>query len=222
MRSCIHLKGMSGIYMIFNSVNNKIYIGKTNCFYKRSHQYVYDFRERKLGHLNNYLYNAIKKEGLDLFDFIPLEFVDKKLLTERELFWINHFKTTDRNYGYNIRMDSDNGMITSPETSLKISENLKHQWASGVRSGHSDKLKQSWLNDHERKANQSALFSANKTKYEYLVFLPEGKKVLNYTQLFELGLHNVMSGFHRTKSNDTVWKGVRIVRFPLGELDETI
>lgn len=207
--------------MIFNSVNNKIYIGKTQCLYKRAHQYIYDFKERKIGHLNNYLFNAMTKQGLESFDFVPLEFVEPSELTEREYFWMEHFRTTDRNYGYNIRMDSREGLITSPETSLKMSQNLKSQWASGVRDGHSEKLKKSWLNDHERKANQSALFSRYKTKYEYLVYLPEGAKVLNYSELAEHGLQTVVSNFHRKKSNDVTCKGIRVVRRPLGESNET-
>lgn len=222
MRKCTHLKGMSGIYMIFNSVNNKIYIGKTKCFYNRCSQYLYDFRERKIGHLNDYLFNAIKKQGIDSFDFIPLEFVNVENLTCRELYWINHFKTTDRNYGYNIRMDDIDGLITSPETSAKISENLKRQWASGVRDGHAGKLKARWKDDHERKALQSAMFSRYKTKYEYLVFLPSGKQIMNYQELVEHKLQTAISSFHRRKCNDVMCKGVRVVRFPLGEVDETV
>jgi group I intron endonuclease len=211
---------MSGIYMLFNSVNNKIYIGKTQCFYKRCHQYVYDFKERKIGHLNDYLFNAMNKQGIENFDFVPVEFVGVNDLTERELHWIQHFKTTDRNYGYNIRMDSKEGLITSPETSLKMSENLKRQWASGARDQHSEKLKKSWRDNHERKAAQSALFSRYKTKYEYQVFLPEGVKILNYSELVEYGLQTVVGSFHRKKTNDVFCKGVRVVRSPLGESNE--
>lgn len=208
--------------MIFNSINNKVYIGKTKCFYTRCHQYIYDFRERKIGHLNDYLFNAMKKQGIDNFDFIPLQFVNLECLTSRELYWINHFKTTDRNYGYNIRTDDIDGLVTSPETSAKMSENLKRQWSSGVRDGHSDKLKARWKDDYERKATQSALFSRYKTKYEYLVFLPEGKQLMNYQGLVERNLKNAISSFHRNNCNDVICKGIRVVRFPLGEVDETI
>lgn len=217
MRACPHLAGKSGIYMIFNSVNNKIYIGKTKCFYKRCHQYLYDFRERKIGHLNNYLYNAMNKIGIENFDFIPLEFCDLKDLTKREEHWINKLNTLNRNCGYNLRMDDDRGLITNPETSKKMSDNLKKQWRDGLRNNHSKKLKENWENNPQRKELQSELFTQYKTKYEYLIYINDLPEKVNYRELVDLGFSSVLSNFHRRKTNDCFCKGVRIVRVPYGE-----
>ena len=208
--------------MIFNSQNNKIYIGKTKCLYKRCHQYLYDIRERKIGHINDYLFNAINKIGLDHFDFIPLEFCEPSLLHEREEFWILELRTLDRNYGYNLRMDDDRGLITNPETSIKMSNNLKKQWADGIRDGHSDKLKKKWESDPHRRELQSLLFTKYKTKYEYEVYINDEVKVLLYKDLIELGLGNVVSSFHRKGTNDVMCKGIRVIRKPLGESNEII
>lgn len=221
MRKCIYLKNLSGVYIIFNSVNNKVYVGQTECFYRRCSQYIYDFETRAIGHLNDYLYRAIKKVGIDNFDFIPVEFIeDKSKLIERERFWIEQFRSTERNFGYNLRIDDErSGLITNPETSRKMSENLKRQWASGVRDSHSDKLKKSWKENPHRRETQSKLFTRYKTKYEYKVLLPEGVRIMNYADLVEMGLHSVISNFHRKKSNDVVHKGIRIIRAPLGEME---
>ena len=66
------------------------------------------------------------------------------MLAEKELFWIGRLRVTDRNVGYNLRLDSSTGMVTHSETSIKISNRLKKEWSEGVRDGHSDKLKVSW------------------------------------------------------------------------------
>ena len=222
MRPCIHLKDESGIYMLFNSVNNKIYIGQTIDFYRRCHQYIYDYNTGRIGHLNDYLSRAMKKVGIENFDFIPLEFVDDRdELYARERHWIEHFNTLDRNYGYNLRVDEVEGLRHNSETSAKQSENLKKQWASGVRSGHSDKLKKNWENNPHRKEVQSALFSRYKTKYEYKIFNGDSKDTGDYQRLVELGITSVVSTYHRRKVNDAVCKGIRVIRYPLGESNET-
>ena len=220
MRPCPHLTGKSGIYIIFNSKNNKIYVGKTKCFYKRCHQYVYDFKERKIWHINDYLFNAISNIGIEHFDFIPSEFCALSELTEREDFWITELNTLDRNYGYNLRRDDERGLVVSEETSSKMSANLKNQWSSGVRSQHSDKLKKNWEDNPHRREAQSAMFTKYKTKYEYKVHLPDGHIVVLYKELVELGLGNIISTLHRTKSNEGVCKGIKVERIPLGESNE--
>lgn len=219
MNPCIYLKGVSGVYLIHNTVNNKAYIGQTKCMYKRCHQYLYDFRERKLGHLNDYLFNAMQKIGIDKFQFIPLEFVDShEILTEREKYWIEHHDTLNRNYGYNLRLDDQEyGLITNPETSEKMTRNLKSQWESGLRDGHSEKMKDSWASNPERRAKQSQMFREMRTKYEYQVHTDKGVVVVDYAELVDMGLQSAISNFYRKKSNDVVCKGVRVVRAPKGE-----
>lgn len=214
MRKTIFLKGRSGIYGIVNSINNKIYIGKTKCMYKRCSQYEYDFKNRTLGHINDHLYNAMVKHGIESFDFIPLEFADVKLLTMLELEWIDRLESTDRNKGYNLRRDSSSSMIVHAETSSKISRNLKEQWSNGVRDDHSDKLKEYWDGNVIRKNQQSNLMSSVKTKYEYDVIHFNGSTEwgVNYSRLVELGLKNVISNFHRQKSDDVKCKGFRVIR----------
>lgn len=206
------------IYAIVNKVNNKVYVGKTKCGYRRCHQYLYDFRERQIGHINDYLYNAMRKVGIDNFEMFPLEFCDLNGIDARELHWMIELDSTNRNKGYNLRMDSSTGMITSSETSDKISNNLKRQWAEGLRDGHSEKLKKSWEGNSKRKKQQSKLMTNIKTKYEYVVTDPEGVTTLvNYQGLVDRGITGALTAFSRYKKNETMCKGYRIIRKPKGE-----
>lgn len=218
MKPNLFIKNRSGIYGLRNLVNGKIYVGKTKCFYRRCHQYVYDFRERKIGHLNDYLFNAISKVGITEFEFFVLEFCDHEKLTERELHWMDKLNSCNRNHGYNLRRDSSGGMITANETSNKISSNLKRQWSEGLRDNHSEKMKQSWSSNDFRKTEQSNLLRKIKTRYTYLVINPDGiPSIQNYQGLVKMGLKSVISNFKRSNSNKVMCKGHRVTRKLLGE-----
>lgn len=210
------LKERSGIYGIRNTMNNKLYIGRTQCMYKRCHQYVYDFKNRSIGHINDYLYNAMKKVGIDKFQFFPIQFEVNEHLPDLELYWMIHYNTCDPNFGYNLRQDVGAVYKIHPETSLKISNNLKKQWADGIRNGHSEKLKQSWKTRDREK--QSKLFSVSKTKYSYTLTKDGRTETCDYKRLVELKLQNCMANFHRSKiMNLCNHKGYTITRYPKGE-----
>ena len=78
---------MTGIYIIRNIVNNKVYIGQSIDIERRwkEHKRKYQYEnERK----NSYLYNAIYKYGIESFSFDILEECDKDKLNEREIYYI--------------------------------------------------------------------------------------------------------------------------------------
>lgn len=92
---------VSGIYEIINLRNQKRYIGQTKNLYRRQCNHIGKLR-RKI-HPNKHLQNAWNKYGKDAFEFQVLEYCSVDDLNERELYWINHYKSnTD---GYNIRLD---------------------------------------------------------------------------------------------------------------------
>lgn len=62
------LYGKPGIYKIYTSVNNKIYIGSSNNLYKRLSQHFE--RLKKLTHTNIILLNHCKKYGLVFGPFV--------------------------------------------------------------------------------------------------------------------------------------------------------
>lgn len=83
------------IYIIKNTVNNKVYIGQTK-----------DSLQKRFGkHLSSCEYvigKAIRKYGKDKFYIELLEEVDLENLNEREIFWINMFDSTNNKFGYNM------------------------------------------------------------------------------------------------------------------------
>jgi len=109
------------IYSITNKINNKMYIGQTTRgFYDR-----YDEYRRNASSCNTYLLKAFNKYGFNNFDFNIIETAENlNELNEKEIQFIKHFNTTNRNLGYNI----ESGGVHSPankETKTKLSKARK-------------------------------------------------------------------------------------------------
>lgn len=212
------LANRSGIYGIRNLVNNKIYVGRTSCFYRRCHQYVYGFLNRRLGDMNTYLFNSIFKNGLDNFEFFVLEFAPIEDLPDLELKWMNFYRSFDRNRGYNLNIDSGTVRIVNEETSKKISDSLKKQWADGLRSEHGNKIKEVWKNKNKEEQNRIVdNISKMKTRYNYKLEKDDVVEYVLYKKLKEMKLQNVISAFWEHGTNTVVHKGYKITRFHLGE-----
>jgi group I intron endonuclease len=204
------------IYLIINLVNDKVYVGKTKNPWSRCHQYLSGFREQSTHRINQHLLNAFSKYGIEQFLFRVWEICDTpERLAERELFWIDLFKTTSRDKGYNLRRDSSTGMVTHPETSEKIRKNLARQYANGQRAGHGEKMVAKWAESPERRTAQGKLFSRIKTKYRYVISDDYGgQETADYIALRERGLASVLSSFHRSGLNVAHLKGYKIERVP--------
>ena len=137
-------KHACGIYKIENTVDGKVYVGKSVDFYRRYHQHVYAHRKANSRRANRHLYNALKKYGIDSFVFSVLEVCRREDAAELELFWMRELKSLDRAFGYNLRADSSSGMITHEDTRKLLTELRKKEWREGVRDGHAEKMTQ-WL-----------------------------------------------------------------------------
>lgn len=209
-------KNKSGIYCITNKVNGKKYIGKTKCFYRRYCQYVSDVRSSNSNRINDYLLNSFNKYGFDSFTFEVIEFCSVEECSEKELYWILKLNTTDKEIGYNLRLDSSTGMITHEMTSKKISDRLRNEWENGVRKDHGEKLKASW--EFRDREEQSKLMSKTLTKYVYDLYYDDHEEVdVLYKQLRDRGLAAVIGTFHRRKVSEAKCKGVKVVRRKLNE-----
>ena len=90
------------IYKIINDVNDKIYIGKTECsIEKRFKEHCKDaFKERNE---KRPLYAAMKKYGIDHFHIEEIEQTDSP--EEREQYWIEYYGSFK--YGYNATLGGD-------------------------------------------------------------------------------------------------------------------
>lgn len=209
----------SGIYIIRNKVNNKVYIGKTKNFTKRWKQYLYDFRNQNTDHMNPYLLASMNKHGFNTFEFSVLEYCSIEESSERELYWMLQFDSTNRDFGYNLRMDTSSGMITHELTREKISKRLTREWSEGIRSQHGNKLKESWERGDRDRLEQSDRMSKSLTKYKYILTDKStgAVSVVLYNELKEIKLHGVISKFHKYKVNIVEFKGFKIERVSIND-----
>lgn len=194
-----------GIYLIINTINHLVYVGKSINLYKRKCQYISIINGTIPSRIyNNRFINHLQRYGKDNFEFIILEFVEynDELLAEAELKWIEYYKSNKKDTGYNLNINSRTKTIVSDETRLKISERLKKEWSDGKRKYHSKKLTDFWNNNLNRRKNQSSLMSNILTKYKYKITYPEKETIeMNYQQLKKNNLQNVIAEFKRKKSN---------------------
>lgn len=119
MKTDIKHKGKSGIYCIKNVVNNKVYIGKAKCIYKRIKQHITHLNTKSRDE-NPHLINSWYKHGRQNFEYYVLEYCEIEILSEKELFWIKKLDSLDRNKGYNLRLDSSTGLVITEQTRQKL------------------------------------------------------------------------------------------------------
>ena len=212
---------ISGIYCIINTVNNKKYVGKSKNIYMRIIQHISNLNKKSKDE-NRYLINSWHKYGRNKFDYFILEYLplDEKLLSERELFWIELLNVLDKNFGYNLRKDSSTGLIIHKSTSKKISERLKKEWKEGIRKNHSKKLSDNWKENPDRKKEQSKRMSKNLTKYIYKLYTLENIfiKDCTYKDLMQLHLNNVIAKFCKKKISKVKFKGYLIERLIIEDI----
>ena len=212
-----------GIYVIKNSINGKVYVGKSKNCYKRLHQHLSDIKiDNRNYNENPHLLNAFKKYGFDNFEYYLLEKFKEndinleEILSVRELYWINELDSLNRDKGYNLRYDSNGKCFCSEETRLKIKERAKKDWENGCHHDHSDKLKEYWKDNTERKLQQSKLMSKVKTKYSYIIYDPNGNLITDCGTIETLKEFKIdkaaYSAFSKKKSDDVVVKKFRIIR----------
>jgi len=89
----------SGVYIIRNLWNGKIYVGGSHDIEERWKQHVSKLNRGT--HPSNKLLNAWKKYGSNGFEFRIIEFCNETILIEREQYWIN--ATLAFPLGYNSR-----------------------------------------------------------------------------------------------------------------------
>lgn len=111
---------ISGVYMIRNRLDFRVYIGSSNNLYKRINQHKKEL-EKNI-HPNSYLQNFVNKYGLDNIYVEILEIINTNLLiTEKK--YIDLYNSANRQNGFNLDPNPvyRNSVPCSQETKNKIS-----------------------------------------------------------------------------------------------------
>ena len=185
------MENTSGIYMIKNKKNGKIYIGQTNNFKNRFRQHKQSFRRKD--HNNKYFQRAWDKHGEENFEFSILEYCDLDVINEREYFWVNKFKSYDSSKGYNIMLpNKDEKKFThSEETKAKI---------KGKDEEYSDDELISYLQEyfyHFGKVPTQRDLSGNKSFPNHVSYFNRFGSFQNALKKADLFIDNAL--FHRDK-----------------------
>lgn len=161
-------KNKCGIYLIRNIVNGKVYIGASVNINNRLYQHIAGLRSKNSQHTNEHFIASWHKYGEENFDYAVLEECLREHLKSREFFWMKKYKSTNPKFGFNKRMDSPDGMITHPETSLKFIENCKRRFADQTnRDEQGAFFKEFWRNNPEKKHKMSLKLKSIKQIYKF-------------------------------------------------------
>jgi group I intron endonuclease len=214
---------MIGIYAITNKLCEKRYVGKSKNVKERWYAHKWSLKKKKRPKdCNIHLWNAVQKYGIENFEFTVLEefeTCDEEVMKTRELFWMDFHKTTDRNFGYNLRRDSATKMIVHPETAAKISllfqgeknPNFGNNWSDSQKSRMSKIVKErhssgkfyskewrakigqaaseTWK-DETLKRQMAAKISKIKEKWDFHQFDRSGNLLKIWTSIKEIVLEN--------------------------------
>lgn len=86
------------IYIIRNTINNKVYIGQTRT--SVSQRWAEHLRHARYG--KQVINRAMRKYGVDKFYIETLEICNIKYLDEREIYYIDLYNSTNKSRGYNV------------------------------------------------------------------------------------------------------------------------
>ena len=108
---------MPYIYKITNTINNKVYIGKTSLtIQERFKEHCKDSNK----FFNRPLYAAMRKYGIENFSVEEVEYcINDEIASKREQYWIEYFHSY--HYGYNATMGGDGRRIYDYEA-------IYHHW----------------------------------------------------------------------------------------------
>ena len=128
---------MIGIYKITNKINGKSYIGQSVNIQKRFNAHKSTAFNPNSKIYDSPLYKAIRKYGIENFEFKILEECDETELDDKEIFYISKYQTNSK-MGYN--QDSGGNQVShynklSDDLVSKIIERLKNSLDNSDKIG---------------------------------------------------------------------------------------
>jgi len=124
------------IYKATCKNNNKVYIGQTiKSLNKRSKEHWSDTKDENR---HAYFHKALLKHGKDNFTWeIIEECCSQEQLDNREIYWIEYYKATDKEFGYNLSKGGQAGKGIGQETlsNLWKTEEFREKMKEATRKG---------------------------------------------------------------------------------------
>ena len=108
------------IYIIRNTINNKVYIGQTRTSIEQ--RWSEHLRHARYG--KQIINRAMRKHGTSNFYIETLEICDVSLLNEREIYYIDLYDATNKNKGYNVSIGGNTPKFKRPILSINELINL--------------------------------------------------------------------------------------------------
>ena len=152
------MKKISGIYIIKNNINDKVYIGSAVNCHRRFIQHKSDFN--KQCH-NQRFQNFVNKYGIDTLIFEIIEIVEnKEHLIDREQYGIDYYKSYNPKKGYNICKTAGSTLgCKMPISHKKSCKNrmfdnkyrLGKKWSDKEKKEIGQRSKMMWMNNPEKK-----------------------------------------------------------------------
>lgn len=128
--SCDAIPSISGIYLIRNNVNNKVYIGQSVDIKRRIGEHLRSAQPEKYSKkserdTNTPIHKAMQKYGIENFEVQILEKCSRETLNDKEIYWIQIFDSTNYNKGYNITSGGQNNFALKGEkhSQAKLTQN---------------------------------------------------------------------------------------------------
>lgn len=158
------------IYKIQNTINNKVYIGQTirkvQTRWSEHKRAAYSDDEK---YENIHLYKAMRKYGIENFDFSIIEYyenIELEELNKKEIYWIEYYNSYQN--GYNMTLGGNNYL------------------REGKKIFNYEEIQELWLNNKNLTQSQLAkkFGCCTFTIYKALSLLPE------YTNNREVGMYN--------------------------------
>lgn len=116
----------SGVYMIKNTINNKVYIGQSHNIYMRIKDHITRLNTKNKN-TNPLLIKDWHVYGRNSFIYEIIEEIsDRKMMIERERYWIEYYQSF--NLSYNLRTDGINGMTCHQSTIEKMRNSSKRRF----------------------------------------------------------------------------------------------
>lgn len=171
----------SGIYMIKNIINNKIYIGQTINVNARLKSHRNKLKNNN--HENQHLQNSWNKYRENNFKFEIIKMYNEDELNDREVYWINYYKSYDFKFGYNKTFGGNSERPTEETKNKmsiaakgrKLSIEIKRKLSQSLKG----KNKGNFLSEETKKKLSQSLKGKNAGEKNYM-YGKKGKLSPNY------------------------------------------